>query len=84
MGASVEVPTPGGPVNLKVRPGTSSGQKLRLGGRGLPIPRGGAGDLYAVTQVVIPPELSERERELYDQLKASSSFNPRRHFAEGA
>jgi curved DNA-binding protein len=84
LGASVEVPTPGGPVNLKVRPGTSSGQKLRLGGRGLPIPRGGAGDLYAVTQVVIPPELSERERELYDELKASSSFNPRRHFAEAS
>jgi hypothetical protein len=32
--------------------------------------------------VVIPPELSERERELYGQLKASSSFDPRRHFAE--
>ena len=32
------------------------------------MPRGGAGDLYAVTQVVIPPELSERERELYDEL----------------
>src|SRR5262245_38557716 len=64
LGASVEVPTPAGAVSLKVRAGTSSGQKLRLGGRGLPIPRGGSGDLYAVTQIVLPPESSDREREL--------------------
>jgi curved DNA-binding protein len=84
LGASVEVPTPGGAVNLKVRPGTSSGQKLRMAGRGLPMPRGGAGDLYAVPQVVVPPQLSERERELYGELQAAASFDPRRHFTEGA
>jgi curved DNA-binding protein len=84
LGASVEVPTPGGPVNLKVRPGTSSGQKLRLAGRGLPKPQGGAGDLYAVPQVVVPPEASTRERELYAELQAAASFDPRRHFVEGA
>jgi len=72
LGASVEVPTPGGAVNLKVRPGTSSGQKLRLAGRGLPKPRGGAGDLYAVVQIVVPQNLSERERELYGQLQAAA------------
>jgi curved DNA-binding protein len=82
LGASVEVPTPGGAVNLKVRAGTSSGQKLRLAGRGLPIPRGGAGDLYAVVQIMVPPELSERERELYGELQAASSADPRRRFAE--
>jgi curved DNA-binding protein len=84
LGASVEVPTPAGAVNLKVRPGTSSGQKLRLGGRGLPRPRGGAGDLFAVVQIVVPAELSARERELYGELQRASAFNPRRHFAEGA
>ena len=84
LGASVEVPTPAGAVNLKVRPGTSSGQKLRLGGRGLPRPRGGAGDLFAVAQIVVPAELSARERELYGELQRASAFNPRRHFAEGA
>jgi len=84
LGASVEVPTPAGAVNLKVRPGTSSGQKLRLGGRGLPRPRGGAGDLFAVAQIVVPAELSARERELYGELQGASGFNPRRHFAEGA
>jgi curved DNA-binding protein len=84
LGASVEVPTPGGAVNLKVRAGTSSGQKLRLSGRGLPRPRGGAGDLFAVVQVVVPASLSERERELYGSLRDAASSSPRAHFAEGA
>ncbi len=84
LGASVEVPTPAGAVNLKVRAGTSSGQKLRLGGRGLPRPRGGAGDLFAVAQIVVPAELSARERELYEELKGASGAEVRKHFAEGA
>jgi curved DNA-binding protein len=69
LGASVEVPTPAGAVNLKVPAGTSSGQKLRLAGRGLPRPRGAAGDLFAVAQIVVPAQLSERERELYEELR---------------
>jgi curved DNA-binding protein len=83
LGASVTVPTLGGAVSLKVRPGTSSGQKLRLAGRGLPKPRGGAGDLFAVTQIGVP-EPNERERELYQELANGSTFNPRRHFDGGS
>jgi len=85
LGATVEVPTLSGLVSLKVPAGTSAARKLRLAGRGLPKPRGGAGDLIAVAQIVVPPQLSERERELYRQLAETSEFNPRRHFAaEGA
>ena len=84
LGATVEVPTPAGAVNLKVPPGTSSGQKLRLSGRGLPRPRGAAGDLYAVVQVVVAAQTTERERELYESLKQSSGFDPRKNFAQGA
>jgi curved DNA-binding protein len=69
LGASVPVQTPAGAVNLKVPPGTSSGQKLRLAGRGLPRPRDAAGDLFAVAQIVVPAQLSERERELYEGLR---------------
>lgn len=69
LGASVPVQTPGGEVNLKVPAGTSSGQKLRLGGRGLPRPRGTPGDLFAVAQIVVPAQLTPRERELYEQLR---------------
>jgi curved DNA-binding protein len=77
LGASVEVPTPAGTVSLKIPAGTSSGQKLRLGGRGLPKPRGGAGDLFAVAQIVVPASLGDRERELYRELGAVAA-NPRR------
>jgi curved DNA-binding protein len=81
LGATVEVPTLSGTVSLKVPPGTSAARKLRLAGRGLPKPRGGAGDLIAVAQIVVPADMGERESELYRQLAETSEFNPRRHFA---
>jgi len=84
LGASVEVPTLAGAVNLKVPAGTNSGRKLRLSGRGLPKPRGGAGDLFAVAQIVMPSQLSDRERELYESLRQAAGTNPRGHFAEHA
>ena len=76
LGATVRVPTLAGAVNLKVPAGASSGQKLRLAGRGLPMPRGGAGDQFAVLQIVVPPA-DERERALYEQLSKGSTFKPR-------
>lgn len=77
LGAEVEVPTLAGSVNLKIRPGTQSGQKLRLRGRGMPNPRGTDGDLYAVVQIMIPKKLSDREKELFEELRKASRFNPR-------
>jgi len=83
LGAEVEVPTLGGKVNLKVPHATDTGKKLRLAGRGLPMPDGGAGDLYAIAQVVIPPKLTEREQALFKELAAGSQFDPRGHFRQG-
>ena len=83
LGTSVRMPTPGGDVDIKVRPNTAGGTQLRLGARGLPKPHGGAGDLFAIVQIAVPAEVGERERELFQQLAAASSFNPRRHFQEG-
>lgn len=77
LGASVEVPTPAGAVRLKVRPGTSSGQRLRLAGRGLPNPKGDPGDLYAVVQIRVPTEPTPEELEAYQALARVSSFDPR-------
>lgn len=77
LGATVEVPTLAGAVNLKVPPGAASGQKLRLAGRGLPMPRGGSGDLFAVLQIAVPPA-DERQRALWQELAKGSDFNPRR------
>ena len=77
LGTTVEVETPAGPVRLKVKPGTSSGQRLRLTGRGLPNPNGDPGNLYALVLVKVPAELSEAEREAYEQLARVSTFDPR-------
>jgi curved DNA-binding protein len=81
LGASVEVPTPGGSVRLKVPPGTQAARQLRLPGRGLPKPKGGQGDLYAVVQIAVPSSVSDRERGLYEQLAEGSSYEPRAQFA---
>lgn len=83
LGAQVEAPTLEGHVRLKIAPGAHSGQKLRLAGKGLPKPDGTSGDLYAVLQIVNPPTPSARERELYEELKRASGFNPRASFGRG-
>ena len=77
LGAEVEVPTLDGAVLLTVPPGTRSGRKLRLRGRGLANGRGGHGDLYANVHIDVPTTLSDRERELFNQLADASRFNPR-------
>jgi curved DNA-binding protein len=78
LGTSVAIDTPAGEAKVKVPAGTSSGRRLRLRGRGLPNPRGRNGDLYAVAQIMVPPRLSSEERRLFEQLAATSTFDPRR------
>jgi curved DNA-binding protein len=78
LGAEVEIPTLSGKVRLRIPPGSSAGAKLRLGGKGLPKQHHGHGDLYCLLRIVTPPTLSERERDLFEQLKEASDFNPRR------
>jgi curved DNA-binding protein len=77
LGATVEIPTLDSRVTLKIPPGSKSGQRLRLSGLGLPKPAGGAGNLYAELIIVLPATLSARERELYEQLREASQFDPR-------
>jgi curved DNA-binding protein len=84
LGTSVEVPTPAGAVRLKVPATTQAGRHLRLPQRGLPKPKGGQGDLYAIVQIVVPSVVAEPERELYQKLADGSSFDPRAHFAAEA
>ncbi|HYM47742.1 MAG TPA: DnaJ C-terminal domain-containing protein [Burkholderiaceae bacterium] len=82
LGTSIDVPTPGGAVRLKVPPGAHAGQQLRLPKRGLPKPGGEHGDLYAMVQIVVPTVLSEREQALFKELAEGSRFNPRGHFEQ--
>ncbi|MEU8945790.1 DnaJ C-terminal domain-containing protein [Streptomyces sp. NPDC048489] len=78
LGATVPVPTPGGTAKVTVPADSSSGRRLRLRGEGMPNPRGQDGDLYAEIRIMVPPEPTARERELFEELAAASSFDPRR------
>jgi curved DNA-binding protein len=79
LGTTLEVPTLEGPVSLKIPAGTPGGRKMRLGGKGLPKHREGHGDLFVIIQIATPKDLTEREKTLYEELAAASSFNPRSH-----
>ena len=77
LGATVPVDTPAGSAKVTVPAGSSSGRRLRLRGQGMPNPKGAPGDLYAEVRIAVPAELTERERELFEQLSAASPFDPR-------
>jgi curved DNA-binding protein len=77
LGSSVDIDTPGGPATVNVPAGTSSHRRLRLKGRGLPNKRGKPGDLYAEAQIKVPRSPSAEERELFEQLRKVSTFDPR-------
>jgi curved DNA-binding protein len=78
LGTAVALDTPGGEAKVRVPPGTSSGRRLRLRGRGLPNPRGTPGDLYAEAKIMVPARLTDEERALFEQLAAASTFDPRK------
>jgi curved DNA-binding protein len=75
LGANISVPTPSGTVEVTVPPGSQSGRKLRLKGRGIPART--PGDLYLMLNVVLPPATSDRARELYQAMARDLAFNPR-------
>ena len=70
LGGEVTIPTPGGDVILTVKPGTQPGQIYRLRGRGMPHLKNPhrRGDLYVHIKVVLPKNLTPRERELFTEL----------------
>jgi len=69
LGGKVEVPTLDGHATIQIPPGTRSGQRFRLRGRGVPAHGvSSAGDLYAVIQIVPPKRVEGRVRELLEEL----------------
>ncbi len=77
LGATVKVPTPAGPVDLKIPPNSFCGRKLRLKGRGIPARE--PGDFYVVLQVALPRADSEAARRAYEAFRQATDFNPRAH-----
>ena len=73
LGGNVEVPTPDGPVSLKVPAGSEDGKLLRIKGRGAPHLNGtGQGDVLARIKIEVPKRVSKKQRELLEELQKGS------------
>lgn len=75
LGATVKTPTPTGPVDLKIPPGSRAGSKLRLKGRGMPAST--PGDFYVVLEISLPPAPDDKAKAAYRALADALPFNPR-------
>jgi molecular chaperone DnaJ len=78
LGAKIEVPTLDGRSTIKIPPGTQSGQKFRLRGKGAPSTKGSSrGDQVIEVTLVTPPAEDERTKELLRELEKLLPQNPR-------
>jgi molecular chaperone DnaJ len=80
LGAKVEVPTIDGRSQLKIHPGTQSGQKLRMRERGVPsaVREGTRGDQIVTVNVVVPQLNDERSREIMREFAQLHPADPRK------
>jgi DnaJ-class molecular chaperone len=78
LGAKVEIPALEGMKSLTIPPGSSSGQKLRLKGQGIPATAGKpGGDLFVVLKVVVPRQIDATSRRLIEEFSEANPQNPR-------
>ncbi len=74
LGADVPILTPDGEEMLEIKPGTQPGTEIRRRGKGVPHLRrpGARGDLHVLIDIAVPTRLSDRQRELLEELAAES------------
>jgi curved DNA-binding protein len=77
LGKKIEIKTLDGSANLNIKPGTQAGTVLRLRGLGMPKDDAKRGDLYAKVSIEVSPATTDAERKLWEQLAATSTFDPR-------
>jgi len=78
LGEQIVVPGLSGALKVRIPAGTQNGQQLRVRGQGLPIGKsGGKGDLFVVSNIQVPTDMSDDEKKLWETLRAESSFQPR-------
>lgn len=75
QGTTLHVPTLAGKVDLKIKPGMQSGQKMRLKGKGMPGEE--VGDQFVEIMIQTPPAQNEDDDEFYQQMQERFDFNPR-------
>lgn len=75
LGSTIQVPTLGGKVELKIPPGSQGGQTLRLKKRGLPAST--PGDQYVLLKIVTPQAKTQSAEALYKKMAEEMPFNPR-------
>jgi DnaJ-class molecular chaperone len=78
LGAKVNVPTLDGKVELNIPAGSNGGRTLRLRGKGLPIAKGGAGDLLVSLRIVLPDEQDPALLALMREWQARKPYEPRK------
>jgi molecular chaperone DnaJ len=79
LGAKIDVPAPDGTARLRVPPGTQTGQRFHIRGRGAPSPRSGErGDLVVEVRIVLPKVLDERSKELLREFGRINEHDIRR------
>ena len=79
LGAKIEVPTVEGKAQLRIPPGTQSGQKFRLRQKGAPSLRtpSARGDQFVEVQVTLPKVISEETKDLLKRFAQANTENPR-------
>jgi len=78
LGAKLPVATPDGKtIDITIPPGSQSGQKLRIKGKGMPSAKSSDGDLFIRLLIAVPKDLTDEQRALYEKLRDEENFNPR-------
>ncbi|MEX2470335.1 MAG: DnaJ C-terminal domain-containing protein [Pseudohongiellaceae bacterium] len=76
LGAKITVPTLTGKISLTIDPGSQTGKRMRVKGKGLPA-KTDQGDLYVILKVVMPEKIDDKSKALWEQLKDTGKFDPR-------
>lgn len=77
LGKKINIASIEDTVGVEVPAGIQSGEKIRIAQKGYKDGQGGRGDLIANVKTVVPKELTEEEKELFEKLRKISNFNPR-------
>ena len=77
LGAKVPAPTLEHEIVITIPPGSQSGQRLRIRGKGLPKKHSEHGDLFIELRILVQKSLTDEERGLYERLRDTSNFDPR-------